>query len=398
MNNKAKIKKEESSNNVLLPGIQCPPFYNIQAVMEDGVTTKLFPIFPIIHFMKSYVVLFFFSMDRSSVDYSELMAIKGNMENFAKNDCKVVGITSNSFITIKNWMNLESNQGGIGGPVNFPIISDETMDVAKMFGVSRPSGIPHRATFILDRNRIVRHSSVYSRVVGRSVEEVLRTLKVIKKIDQNIRDNTEKLCGACMFGDQELVENILGGDDVDINGSDRRGYTPLIRATIAHATIGGHLDIVRRLLEHPGMIQLGKRCVTGYTALHFACVLNDVSIVQLLCLDSRCSPVVLNKKDRTGSTPLMIAVRMGHLDIVRELDIGGTDFFTKDSQGRSLMEVARHNADVLQYLMERSKVDSLKVIAAVNVARCVKKKAYLEALDVPATVRQFLAGFVDDEE
>merc|ERR1711936_1424506 len=106
-------------------------------------------------------------------------------------------------------------------------------------------------------------------------------------------------------------------------------------------------------------------------------------------------PVVVNKKNRGGDTPLMIAVRKGHLDIVRELDIGGTDFCTKDRQGRGLIEVARlmRHSDVLQYLVDRNKVDSLQVIAALNVARYVEKKADLEDLDIPGTVRQYLAGF-----
>jgi len=43
-------------------------------------------------------------------------------------------------------------------------------------------------------------------------------------------------------------------------------------------------------------------------------------------------------------------------------------------------------------------VDSLKVIVAHNIARYVKYKADVEALEIPVTVRQYLAGFVDDED
>ena len=53
---------------------------------------------------------------------------------------------------------------------------------------------------------------------------------------------------------------------------------------------------------------------------------------------------------------------------------------------------------MLEYLIERNKVDSLQVIAAHNVARYVKNKAGVEALEIPETVRHFLAGFVDDED
>jgi len=170
---------EKSSPSVLLPGYHCPSFHHTQAVMEDGETTKTFSN---TNFGNNYVVLFFFPMDRS-VDYSELMALKENLGKFEENNCQVVGVTSDSLIAILNWIKLEPNQGGTGGPVNFPIISDKTMEVAKMFGVKRPSGMPARATFILDKERIVRHSSIYPRVVGRPVDEILRTLQAIREVD-----------------------------------------------------------------------------------------------------------------------------------------------------------------------------------------------------------------------
>ena len=186
------------------------------------------------------------------------------------------------------------------------------------------------------------------------------------------------------------------------------------------AVRGGHNDIVSRLLKHPGII-LGMADSNGDTALHWACDNNNVSIVKLLCQDSRCSPGVVNKKDSNGDTPLMSAVLLGDLDIVRELDREGTDFFTKDSDGMTLIEWARemknnedevldsdedevlNNAEdevsdcakVLEYLMERNKVDSLRVIAAHNVARNLKNSADVEALEIPWTVRKFLAGFVN---
>ena len=54
---------------------------------------------------------------------------------------------------------------------------------------------------------------------------------------------------------------------------------------------------------------------------------------------------------------------------------------------------------MLEYLIERNKkVDSLLVIAAHNVARYVEKKADVEDLEIPGTMRQYLARFVDDEE
>merc|ERR1719233_2360176 len=134
----------------------------------------------------------------------------------------------------------------------------------------------------------------------------------------------------------------------------------------------------------------------GTTALHYACFFGNLSFAQLLCQDSRCSPAVVNKKSRYGKTPLMMAVTEGNLDIVRELDMEGTDFFTTNSNGRSLIAVARvrNYADLLQYLVERKKVDSLQAVAAHNVARFIQNKADVACLELPETVEQYLARFV----
>merc|ERR1712187_180025 len=243
---------------------------------------------------------------------------------------------------------------------------------------------------------------------------------------QSIEDNTRELKEACIDGNIEEVEEILSNKEVDINGRDNIGDTWLIRAAYR-----GHLNIVRRLLQHPGVdvnalrwtgftplmiavlfryldmmrtlmvvpaLQLGRCDNDGNTALHYACIHSSVSVMKLLCQDSRCSPGVVNKKNRYGNTALMAAVRYGHLDIVKELDREGTDFFTGDRYGATLIEMARrrrNKAEVLKYLMERPKVDTLKVIVAHNIARYVRNKADVETLEIPVILRKLLAGFVN---
>ena len=124
-----------------------------------------------------------------------------------------------------------------------------------------------------------------------------------------------------------------------------------------------HLDILRTLVEVPEL-QLGRCNNSGVTALLWAFSNNNVSIMKLLCQDSRCSPGVVNKKGRYGDTALMWAVIRGYLDIVKELDREGTDFFTKDRDGTTLIEMARRedHVEVLKYLKQRPKVDSLNKI------------------------------------
>ena len=73
---------------------------------------------------------------------------------------------------------------------------------------------------------------------------------------------------------------------------------------------------------------------------------------------------------------------------------------TNDRDGTTLIEMARRkdHVEVLEYLMERPKVDTLLVIAAHNIARYVRNRADVEALQIPVVMRQFLAGFVNYDE
>ena len=54
--------------------------------------------------------------------------------------------------------------------------------------------------------------------------------------------------------------------------------------------------------------------------------------------------------------------------------------------------------EVWEYLKERPKVDSLKVIAVHNIAKYVRNKADVETLEIPVVLKHFLAGFVNYDE
>ena len=251
-----------------------------------------------------------------------------------------------------------------------------------------------------------------------------------------INDNTSELCGACRTGDIEVVEEILNtrvininvvdtdvGDtalilavrnghlnvvkrllqhpDVDVNAPGTRGLTPLMWAIlwmdpIDNEDYGEYFDIVRTLLQVPSL-QLGRCCDTGGTVLHYACQANLVYILKLICQDSRCNPALVNKKDNGGYTALMRGVCMGHLDIVKELDMEGTDYHTKNMYGTTLIEMARrrNKAEVFEYLMQRPNVDTLMVISAHNISRYLTTIDDLESLQIPVTVKQFLSRFVN---
>ena len=129
--------------------------------------------------------------------------------------------------------------------------------------------------------------------------------------------------------------------------------------------------------------------------------LSSVPIIRIFCQDRRCTPGIVNMKDYQGETVLLKAVRAGYLDIVKELDkVEGTDFHTKDSQGDTLIDVARgcgHEA-VVEYMIERSKrVDTLRVIAAGVVAN-MKAETDVEHLEIPHCLHRLVVEFLDEKD
>ena len=71
----------------------------------------------------------------------------------------------------KMWLPLVSSRTISTSQVNFDILSDRDLSVAKVFGVKKESGLPARAAFITDNQRKVRHCSV----TARSVREDMST-------------------------------------------------------------------------------------------------------------------------------------------------------------------------------------------------------------------------------
>jgi ankyrin repeat protein len=112
---------------------------------------------------------------------------------------------------------------------------------------------------------------------------------------------------AAREGDVDAVERLLA-QAPELLDAKVLGLTPLI-----WAAVGGHLGLVRWLVDHGAGIH--ETCGGDATALYYACGRGRSSLVRLL-LDEGADPTVA--AERT-STPLMIASLGGHLETVRVL-------------------------------------------------------------------------------
>ena len=126
-----------------------------------------------------YVCLFFYPMDFSIVCPSEIVAFNRRVEEFHDRNCKIAGISTDSEYVHHAWTSSDYRHGGVG-PLKFPLISDKTKDITRMYGILFNHAVALRGLFRIDKAGIVRHELINDIPLGRSVDETLRILDALQ--------------------------------------------------------------------------------------------------------------------------------------------------------------------------------------------------------------------------
>ena len=83
-------------------------------------------------------------------------------------------------------MSADRKAGGLGGNLNFPLLSDLDKKIAAAYGaLYGDAGHALRATFIIDPNGIVRQITLNDPPVGRNVDETLRLVQGYQFADEH---------------------------------------------------------------------------------------------------------------------------------------------------------------------------------------------------------------------
>ena len=134
-----------------------------------------------------YVVLFFWPLDFTFVCPTEIIQFSDKAAAFREIECEVVGCSIDSQFTHMEYCSKPRADGGLG-KMDIPLIADVSKDVSSAYGVlvdeGDEKGVAYRATFIIDREGILRHYSINDLPVGRNVEEVLRLVKAFQYADE----------------------------------------------------------------------------------------------------------------------------------------------------------------------------------------------------------------------
>ena len=103
------------------------------------------------------VVLLFFPLAFSGTCTEELCTTRDNMKLYESMDAKVIGISIDSFFTLREFKKSEN--------LNFTLLSDFNKEVSAEYGVLYEDyfgmkGVSKRASFVIDREGIVRYREV----------------------------------------------------------------------------------------------------------------------------------------------------------------------------------------------------------------------------------------------
>ena len=130
------------------------------------------------------VVLFFYPLDFTFVCPTEMHAFQEKLNEFKSKGVELLGCSVDSEHSHIAWLNTPKDKGGIQG-VEYGIISDLGGQIAKDYDVLSDGNVAYRAVFLIDKNGIVRHQLVNDLPLGRSVDEVLRTIDALQHVEQH---------------------------------------------------------------------------------------------------------------------------------------------------------------------------------------------------------------------
>ena len=127
-------------------------------------------------FGKENLVIYFYPKDESTFCTKEACAFRDNSDAFLKKDAKIIGISSQSVASHKEFADHHK--------LPFVLLSDQDNNVHKLFGVST-SPMPDRVTFVVDKTGTI----VYC---YESITQPLRHVELALKALNNSAANAPK--------------------------------------------------------------------------------------------------------------------------------------------------------------------------------------------------------------
>jgi len=137
-----------------------------------------------------WAILFSHPKDFTPVCTTELGSMAGMEPEFAKRNCKLIGLSIDSVGDHKKWQkDIEETQGH---KVNYPLIADTDLTIAKLYnmlpaeeegtaqGRTAATNATVRSVFIVGPDKKIKLMLTYPMTTGRNFNEILRALDSIQ--------------------------------------------------------------------------------------------------------------------------------------------------------------------------------------------------------------------------
>lgn len=139
-----------------------------------------------------WVVFFSHPADFTPVCTTEFMTFASRQKAFGALNAELLGLSIDSTFSHIAWLRTIKEKIAYNGmkdvEVTFPVISDLTMEVSRLYGMLQPQASTTqavRAVFIIDPEAKVRAILYYPLENGRNVDEVMRLLVAMQHSDEH---------------------------------------------------------------------------------------------------------------------------------------------------------------------------------------------------------------------
>ena len=117
-------------------------------------------------------VIYFYPKDFTFICPTEIAGM-----DVLANHANVIGISGDNEFCKLAW----KQDNNLIGEIQHTLAADCGLGLSHTLGiVNQEEGVPYRATFIFDKNRVIQHVSVNALDTGRNANEILRTLKALQ--------------------------------------------------------------------------------------------------------------------------------------------------------------------------------------------------------------------------
>jgi len=152
----------------------------------EGYFNGQFSKVKLTEYRKKWVLLLFYPLDFTFVCPTEVLNFSAAAEQFSKLNCQIFGISVDSIYVHKAWVDTKREDGGLGGSLNYPLLSDLNKVTARDYGIlMEDEGVALRGLFLISPEGVIMHATINSLSVGRSVTEAMRILKAFQFVSSH---------------------------------------------------------------------------------------------------------------------------------------------------------------------------------------------------------------------